>query len=127
MIEDLKRENELLRTILDLMGQVEHWKAKWDKESWTAAKYRQLCHEMLNNGVMRYAANNEFSQGVMHTYNTWIDRAKNLLRNEKEEEFFKLLKHIEDEQASVREMLRKMKEQETRSKKGRAPKPGTIV
>ena len=126
MIEDLKRENELLRTILDLMGQVEHWKAKYEERNSLAGKYRQLCSEMINNGLSRFTAHSEFSRGAMDTYQVWINRAKLFLRNETEEEFLKLLKEIEDYQEGIRKIREKLEAAHT-AKKGKAPKPGTIV
>lgn len=99
---DLERENELLKSIIDLRKQADYWKAMWEKENSLVSRYRQLVFTTIEYAMPREFIGGDFSRGQWNALSWWVYQAKRLLPD------IEILKHIDfmRKSPSVRNLLK---------------------
>ena len=108
-LEELQRENEYLRTILEQKATIEALTNKYEIQHSTSAKFRQIFIEMLGCGMpLQYRIDSDYDRAVWATYSRWFDRIKAFFPNLKDEspEFKEILDKMEEWDKTVYEMVR---------------------
>jgi len=107
--EELQKENEYLRTILEQKATIETLASKYDRQHSTSAKFRQIFIEMMGCGMpLQYRIDSDYDRAVWATYSRWFDRIKAFFPNLKDEspEFKEILDKMEEWDRTVYEMVR---------------------
>lgn len=103
---DLERENELLRSIIDLRKQADYWQAKWQKENGISSNYRQLVFTMIHASLPREYSGGDFGRGQWNIMSWWVDLAKKLLPTyEDDAEALKLVEDVKQHQEWVKKAI----------------------
>jgi hypothetical protein len=79
--EELQKENELLRTIINQRTEIDNLKEEINKQTSINSRFRQILMEMLNNGFPYQYKSDDFSRGCWFVHGRWLDRARVLLPN----------------------------------------------
>jgi len=81
--EELRRENNLLRTILDQMDYIKSLEEQVDRQHSANSTFVQIIHTMCNDGIMMSRSDNirDFQRGEWHVYSFYFDMLKSFMPN----------------------------------------------
>jgi len=79
--EELRRENGLLRTILDQMDYIKSLEEQVDRQHSANSKFVQILHTMCNNGelIARHDNIQDFHRGQWHVYSFYFNMLKSFV------------------------------------------------
>ena len=104
---DLERENELLKSIIDLRKQADYWKAMWEKENSLVSRYRQLVFTTIGYALPREIIGGDFARGQWNALSWWVDQAKRLLPDLQDPEAHRLYDEITERQKCIKESIQR--------------------
>jgi len=126
--EELRRENEQLRTIIELRKQVDALELDLNIAHSKIGSYRQLFNEMISWRHQYINLESDFVRGVLYFLGSWTDRAKFFLRTlSDEKEFEAHIDYINQQEENLRNALRAKKEANEAMKNRKIKKVGTIA
>jgi len=119
--EELKKENELLRTIINQRTEIDNLKETIDRQTSINFRFRQILVEMLNNGFPYQYKNDDFSRGCWFVHGRWLDRVRVLLPNfaDKYSDFKEILDRISEMDERVMSIAAQEKERAQSPKRGK--------
>jgi len=79
--EELRRENGLLRTILDQMDYIKSLEEQVDRQHSANSKFVQILYTMCNNGelIARHDNIRDFQRGEWHVYSFYFNMLKSFV------------------------------------------------
>jgi len=79
--EELRRENTLLRTILDQIDYIKSLEEQVDRQHSANSTFVQIIYTICNNGIMRSRSDNiqDFHRGEWHVYSFYFDMLKSFM------------------------------------------------
>lgn len=104
---DLERENELLKSIIDLRKQADYWKAMWEKENSLVSRYRQLVFTTIEYAMPREFIGGDFSRGQWNALSWWVYQAKRLLPDIEDPEAHRFYAEITERQKFIKESIQR--------------------
>lgn len=104
---NLERENELLRSVIDLRKQADYWKAMWEKENSLVSRYRQLVFTTIGYALPREFVGGDFGRGQWNALSWWVDKARHLLPDMDDPEAHRLYAEITELQKGIKEAIQR--------------------